>query len=106
MLEHCVFCDIPDSVPQARIDGIVARFAALVGQVPGMTGFSAGINRDFEAKSGRYRHGFICRFTDRTAHLAYENHPEHQAAGAELVSICTGGHAGIIVFDLEVADPA
>jgi hypothetical protein len=34
---------------------------------------------------------------------AYDAHPDHKAAGARLVALCTGGVAGLMVFDLEVA---
>jgi hypothetical protein len=104
MLEHCVFCDILPDTPQERIDEIMVRLASLRGVVDGMLDFRAGPNRDYEAKTGRYSHGFICTFRDRAAHLAYDAHPQHKAAGADLVAICTGGYSGIIVFDLEIGD--
>lgn len=102
MLDHCVFCQILPETPRARVDDILTRLASLLGVVEGMQDFRAGPNRDYESKTGAYGIGFICTFRDRAAHLAYERHPVHQAAGADLVSICVGGYAGITVFDLDI----
>jgi heme-degrading monooxygenase HmoA len=102
MLIHCVFCDIRPDAPRADLDAVYASFAALVGRVDGMLSFQSGPNRDYEAKSARYTEGFVVTFRDRAAHLAYDSHPEHRAAGARLCSLCTGGYDGITVYDLEV----
>lgn len=102
MLQHCVFCDVRTDAPAGALADVTRRLAGLMGKVGGMTAFQHGQNRDYEAKSARYSMGFICTFRDRAAHLAYEQHPEHQAAGHDLVALCNGGVAGIMVFDLEV----
>lgn len=102
MLLHCVFCDLPPDHDPAAWAAIMADLASVRADVPGMLAFEAGPNRDYERKSARWPAGFVCRFADRAAHLAYEAHPRHQAAGARLVAMTRGGHAGIIVFDLEV----
>ncbi len=102
MIEHCVFCEIrPDAAPGA-LDDVFERLGSLLAVVDGMVDFRAGVNRDYENKSGRYNHGFVCTFRDRDAHLAYERHPVHAAAGRDLVSLCVGGYDGIMVYDLEV----
>ena len=102
MIEHCVFCAIPVSVSEADVADVMKRLGGLKDQVEGMVSFRSGPNRDYENKSGKYTHGFVCTFRDREAHLAYERHPAHQAAGRDLVALCEGGYDGIIVFDLEV----
>jgi hypothetical protein len=33
--------------------------------------------------------------------LEYNEHPEHALLGSKLVSMCKGGHQGIIVFDIQ-----
>lgn len=103
MLQHCVFCDVRADAPEGALADVMRRLAGLMGKVGGMIAFQHGPNRDYEAKSARYGMGFICTFRDRAAHLAYEQHPEHQAAGRDLVALCNGGVAGITVFDLEVS---
>ena len=102
MFEHCVFCQILPDTPRARVEDILSRLGSLLGLVDGMEAFRAGPNRDFEGKTGQYGVGFICTFRTRAAHLAYDAHPVHKAAGADLVAICVGGYAGITVFDLEI----
>jgi hypothetical protein len=102
MLQHCVFCDIRDDADPAAVGDVMRRLGDLVPVVDGMIAFQHGSNRDYEAKSARYSMGFICTFRDRAAHLTYETHPAHQAAGRDLVALCSGGVAGIMVFDLEI----
>jgi Stress responsive A/B Barrel Domain len=102
MIEHCVFCAIPATVSKADLADVMNRLGSLKEVVQGMVSFRSGPNRDYENKSGNYTYGFVCTFRDRQAHLAYESHPVHQAAGRDLVALCEGGYDGIIVFDLEV----
>lgn len=102
MIEHCVFCAIRSDVSRDDLKSVMDRLGSLKDMIDGMAGFSWGPNRDFENKSFNYSHGFVCRFRDREAHLAYERHPVHQAAGRDLVALCEGGYDGIMVFDLEV----
>lgn len=101
MIEHCVFCEIRPDVSATDLGDVIERLGSLLAIVDGMVDFRAGPNRDYESKSARYSYGFICTFRDREAHLAYECHPVHAAAGRDLVGLCTGGYEGITVFDLE-----
>ncbi len=101
MLLHCVFCALrPDADPD-ELRGVMEELDALRPEVEGMLEFRHGRNRDFESKSARFGHGFVIAFRDRDAHLAYDGHPRHKAAGARLVALCEGGADGIMVFDLE-----
>ncbi len=102
MLIHCVFCNIRPDAPRADLAAVYADFASLVGVVPGMLSFQSGPNRDYENKSPAHGEGFVVTFADRAAHLAYDAHPLHQAAGARLCDLCAGGYDGIVVYDLEV----
>lgn len=103
MLSHCVFLRFRDDVSEDERLAVLEGLAALVGQVPGLRRLDYGSNRDFEAKSPGFSHGFIAVFDDRAAHLAYEAHPQHVALGARLVALCQGGHEGIVVYDIESA---
>jgi len=105
MIQHVVLLALPHDHDRSRLAAAMTKLAGLVGRVPGMTGFHHGPNADFEAKSGEYLYGFVATFTDRNAHLAYENHSEHKTAGAELVALCAGGYEGIFVADLVTATP-
>lgn len=101
MISHVVLLDLPEDHDPARLSAAMEALAGLVGRVEGFTAFHHGQNSDYETKSQRYGYGFVAVFRDRDVHLAYEAHPEHQAAGSELVALCTGGHEGIFVADIE-----
>ena len=102
MLKHCVFVNFQTGHSQEERDTVLAGFAKVANDIPGMLDFCFGENLEFEAKSAGYSDGFIVTFTNREAHLAYESHPRHIALGATLVSMCVNGFDGIIVFDLMV----
>lgn len=104
MLRHCVFLNFDAAHSVDERMKILAELGALVEEVDGMVSFEFGPNLDFEQKSPNYREGFIASFRDHAALSAYADHPVHQALGARLVEMCVGGHDGIIVFDLDVAD--
>jgi hypothetical protein len=101
MLLHCVFCSIRRDVDPAELQSVMDELAALRSEVDGMLDFQQGVNRDYEGKSPRHGHGFVIAFRDREAHLAYDGHPRHKAAGARLVALCEGGYEGIMVYDLD-----
>ncbi len=101
MLLHCVFCAIRPEADPAELTAVMNELASLQAEVEGYVSFSHGPNRDYEQKSPRHGHGFIITFRDRVAHLAYDAHPRHKAAGARLVSLCERGYEGIVVYDLE-----
>lgn len=102
MLKHCVFVKFQPIFSQEERDAVLAGFAQVAEDVPGMLDFCYGPNLDFENKSSEYSDGFIATFDHREAHLAYENHPLHVALGTQLISMCEGGYDGIVVFDLDV----
>ena len=101
MLKHCVFVSFRPEISEEDRQRVLSGFGELVDEVEGMLDYAHGPNLDFENKSSDYDSGFVITFRDRAAHLAYETHPTHIALGNELVSMCKGGHRGIIVFDLE-----
>jgi hypothetical protein len=102
MIQHIVLLDLAEGHDRARLAAAMAALESLVGRVPGLRAVHHGPNADYEAKSGRYGYGFVVTFDDRDAKLAYDSHPEHRAAGSELVALCRDGHAGIFVADLVV----
>jgi len=102
MLKHCVFVNFQTRYSKVERNSVLAGFAEVANDVPGLIDFCFGANLDFENKSADYGDGFIVTFKDRDAHLAYERHPHHVTLGSKLVSMCVGGYDGIIVFDLEV----
>ena len=102
MIRHVVALSLSD--PAGRdLAAVMDGLAALVGAIPGFTGFAHGPNRDAEGKSPEYPYGFICDFADRAALDRYGADPRHVALGQRLVALCRGGGAGVLVFDLETS---
>lgn len=102
MILHCVFCDFLPEVSGAARDALFEELSNLSLSLEGVETFEFGPNRDFEQKSQNFSAGFVIRFRDQAALEAYAVHPGHQALGAQLCDMCTGGADGIVVFDLEI----
>lgn len=101
MIRHCVFLRLKRDYDAGALQTAFDGLAAVADRLAGATGFVAGPNLDFEGKSQEYPAGFTIDFTSADALQTYANDPEHQSLGAQLVSQCVGGAAGIIVYDLE-----
>ncbi len=86
--------------PPAEVASVWSALAALKDVVPGLLSARFGANHSPEGLSRGYTHAFVIEFRDATARDAYLDHPEHKAAGAQLVAICDGGVAGLCVLDI------
>ncbi|SNR60043.1 Dabb family protein [Puniceibacterium sediminis] len=102
MIRHIVLLNLPPRHDKAILLEALELLDGLQGKVLGLLAFDHGPNADYEGKTPDYPYGFVVTFTDRTAHLAYEAHPDHIRAGGMLVSICAGGYDGILVADLVI----
>ena len=101
MLKHCVFLNFKTEISESEQFDIFEGLSMLKDQIEGWVEFEYGNNLDFEHKSADYNSGFIASFENRQALLEYNEHPEHALLGSKLVSMCKGGHQGIIVFDIQ-----
>lgn len=102
MIDHAVFLALAPGHDPADLAEVMHGLEALTGEIEGFTAFRHGPNIDAEGKSPEYPYGFICSFDGRAALDRYAADPRHGALGARLVAMCTGGAAGIMVYDLEV----
>ncbi|SEK83736.1 Dabb family protein [Pacificibacter marinus] len=102
MIIHSVYCAIRAETEQKKIDAVFAKLEKLVTVCDGLLSFQTGPNIDLEHKSQKFTHGFVMKFDSQSALEAYAVHPDHIAAGGDLVAICEGGGDGIMVFDLAV----
>jgi len=102
MLKHCVFLNFKSEVTESKQFELFKSLSSLKQKIDGLVGFDYGNNLDFEQKSSEYNSGFIASFDSHKALLEYNEHPEHILLGSKLVSMCKGGHQGIIVFDIEI----
>ena len=101
MIKHCVFLNFKSEISQSEQSDVFEGLSILKNQVEGLNDLEYGNNLDFEQKSADFNSGFIASFENRQALLEYNEHPEHALLGSKLVSMCKGGHQGIIVFDIE-----
>lgn len=101
MIAHIVLLSLTDK-PGSKLAEVTAGLAALQAKMPGMSGFSHGVNHDFEHLSPDCDYGFIAMFADEAALATYAQDEEHKTLGARLVSLCQGGKAGLMVVDLAV----
>ncbi|MEP4196599.1 MAG: Dabb family protein [Aliishimia sp.] len=101
MIRHCVMLSLDADHDPNRLKAVLTDLSELCDRLHGVSGFMSGPNRDFEKKSPAFAAGFTIDFSDKASLLAYADHPEHQALGAQLIALCSGGADGIIVFDIE-----
>jgi hypothetical protein len=101
MIKHCVFLNFKSETSESEQFDIFEGLSNLKNQIEGLNDFEYGNNLEFEQKSADFNSGFIASFENRQALLEYNEHPEHALLGSKLVSMCKGGHQGIIVFDIE-----
>ena len=101
MIKHCVFLNFKSEISESEQFDIFEGLSNLKNQIEGLNDFEYGNNLDFEQKSADFNSGFIASFENRQALLEYNENPEHALLGSKLVSMCKGGHQGIIVFDIE-----
>ena len=101
MIKHCVFLNFKSEISESEQFDIFEGLSNLKNQVEGLNDFEYGNNLDFEQKSADYNSGFIVSFENNQALLEYNENPGHALLGSKLVSMCKGGHKGIIVFDIE-----
>lgn len=106
MIRHCVFFKFRSGVSADERAEIYAGLNALVGQIDGLLSADFGPNVSPEGLGQGFDNGFIMDFVDAAARDRYLPHPAHQAAGAKLVAALEGGTEGLIVFDMEIAEPA
>ena len=99
-VRHIVLCQIEPTISQTEIDALWAKLEALRSAVPGMGPVRAGRNTSPEGAARGYTHAITIDFETSAARDAYLSHPDHIAAGAELVAMCAGGADGICVLDI------
>jgi hypothetical protein len=105
MIRHCVFIRFRPEVKQPEKDEIFAEISALKARLPGFRAAHIGVNVSPETGMDKgYSDGFIVDFDGPTARDAYLIDAEHKKAGEKIVAAAEGGIAGILVYDLEIAD--
>ena len=106
MIRHIVLFKFRRDVPDAEIKSAFDQIVAVRSVVSGILSITAGKSESPEQIERGFMHGFVADFADSDALARYQDHPDHQRAGAELVRLSEGGIDGILVFDLPVPEPS
>jgi hypothetical protein len=104
MIRHCVLVRFAAEVSDSDKNAIYQRLASLQSVVPGFERMVFGANSSAERLSQGFDDGFVIEFVDASARDTYLAHPDHQRAGAALITMLDGGHEGLVVFDLDDDD--
>ncbi len=107
MIRHCVFIHFRSEVSKSQRDALFDQIVALQARLEGMAAVQLGKNVSPEVGMDKgFADGFMIDFNSREDRDAYLIDAEHQAIGARLVESAVGGAAGILVYDMEIPDPA
>ncbi len=101
MVHHLVLFRFRDDLPPEAIPAVFAELRALRERIPGITGFSGGVDASREGLTRGFSHGFHMTFVDAAARDAYLPHPDHQRVVEQLLSLLEGGLDGVLTFDFE-----
>ena len=102
MIRHIVLVRFNPDLPAAEIDDIFAELHRIEDKVPGLLAIHSGRSESPEKIERGYMHGFTADFENWEALQAYQDLPEHKAAGGRLVANAVGGIDGILVVDIEI----
>jgi hypothetical protein len=102
MIRHIVLIRFRPEVSDTTIFAIFDEIAAIKVHIPGVIDIRSGKSQSPEQIERGYMHGFTVDFESWEALQAYQDHPDHKAAGAKLVAGAVGGIEGILVVDFEV----
>lgn len=100
MIHHIVLVKFKEDVTQADKQAIWDQLAALRDVVDGLQSMAFGRNVSPEGFARGYEDGFVMVFRDEAARDAYLVHPDHKAAGANMVAALKGGRDGLLVMDI------
>ena len=102
MIRHIVALRFRDDLPPGEADSCFDELASLQDKIIGALDFRVlkNVSPEEPVVHG-FKDVFWFDFTDATARDAYLVHPDHQKAGARLLTAC-GGLDGIQVLDVEL----
>lgn len=106
MIRHILLVRFSEQIPGSVISELFDGIASLRGRLPGILAVQYGPNDSPESLDHGFSHGLVIDFADRDSLLTYGADPEHRAIGARIEELATGGLDGILVVDLELAQPA
>jgi hypothetical protein len=105
MIRHCVFIKFHPNVAVSEKKQIYSEISGLKARLAGLLAVHIGDNNSPEAGMDKgFSEGFMVDFSDAAARDAYLADSEHRLTGAKIVAAAQGGIAGILVYDIEIAE--
>ncbi|WP_420550488.1 Dabb family protein [Litorivicinus lipolyticus] len=101
MILHTVLMRVPDSQRHA-VMAVIGRIGAI--QIAGFWGLDGGLNESPEPRDLGFNLGFVARFDDWAALARYQDHPQHQTQGRQLLAALINPDTDLLVFDLDTGD--
>ncbi|MEO9650086.1 MAG: Dabb family protein [Roseobacter sp.] len=102
MIRHIVLIKFKPTLNDVEISTLFDELYEIKKKLPGVLGITSGKSESPEMMERGYMHGFVVDFVDWDGLQAYQEHPDHKALGAKLVSNAVAGIDDILVFDLPV----
>jgi len=93
MIRHIVLLTLKPDAPDDAPATIVAALRGLVGVVPSIRGYQAGV--DLQIVPGNATIAATATFDDASGYLQYRDHPAHRAVIAELIDPVRESRASI-----------
>jgi hypothetical protein len=97
MVRHVVVFKYKAGTSAVQIRQVTDAFRALMGRIPGIIAFEAGVNDSPEGKDLGFTHVYLMTFESAAARDAYLPHPEHARFGQLLGQL--GIVDGVFVVD-------
>jgi hypothetical protein len=94
---HAAVMKVKDDADPAVFDSVVAKLASIKGQVDGVLEVYGGPNKS-DNPSSEYTHAIVVLMESHSVLARYREHPAHESAIPDLVSIVDGG------FGLDIGD--
>jgi len=79
LLRHVVLFSFKDDASAEAVDAVVADFARLPGQIPGIVSYEWGTNVSPEGLNDGFTHCFTLTFASNEDRDGYLVHPAHEA---------------------------
>src|SRR5690606_13847547 len=99
MVRHFGVFEFHPDVDDEAIDECFRAMQAMVGQIPGLTGFAYGPYDSSEGLQGDFTYGFIMTFDSISSRDAYLSHPIHDRVKAIVIPRLKR----VMVFDVEAS---
>jgi hypothetical protein len=99
MIVHMVLLRVRGNVPMREVERVFSAVGGLQKKIPGITGFSWGVNNSPTGLHRGFTHAFCMGLKDAAARDLYLRHPEHERVRGMLSTVLEGGVDGVLEFD-------